>query len=114
MTLRRARADAAASGFEVRTGDNVAVPIGSANRDPDAFETPDRLDVGRANNPHLSLGRGIHHCLGARLARLQGRIAFEMLLERFARIELPGGCPKYHHGVMLRGLRSLPLRCGRA
>ncbi|MCY3762506.1 MAG: cytochrome P450 [Gemmatimonadetes bacterium] len=114
MTLRRARADAAASGFQVRTGDNVAVPIGAANRDPDAFEEPDRLDVGRVDCPHLSLGRGIHHCLGTQLARLEGRVAFEMLLERFPRIELLGPRPKYHHGVVLRSLRSLPLRCRRA
>ena len=114
MTLRRVRADAAVNGVEVRPGDNIAVLLGAANRDPDVFEAPDRLDVGRAPCPHLSLGRGIHHCLGAQLARLEGRIALEMLLERFARIELIGGRPKFHHGVVLRGLRSLPLRCGRA
>ena len=113
MTLRRVRADAAVNGVEVRPGDNIAVLLGAANRDPDVFEEPDRLDVGRAPCPHLSLGRGIHHCLGAQLARLEGRIAFEMLLERFARIELVGARPKFHHGVVLRGLRSLPLRCGR-
>ena len=114
MTSRRVRAGAPASGFEVRARDNVAVPIGAADRDPDVFEALDRLDVGRAHNPHLSLGRGIHHCLGVPLARLEGRIAFEMLLERFARIELPGPRPKYHHGVVVHGLRSLPLRCRRA
>ena len=114
MTLRRVRADAAVNGVEVRPGDNIAVLLGAANRDPDVFEEPDRLDVGRAPCPHLSLGRGIHHCLGASLARLEGQIAFEMLLERFARIELIGARPKFQHGVVLRGLRSLPLRCGRA
>ncbi|MCY3755767.1 MAG: cytochrome P450 [Alphaproteobacteria bacterium] len=110
-TFRRALTDCALNGFEVRARDNVAVLIGAANRDPDVFEEPDRLDVGRAHNPHLSLGRGIHHCLGAPLARLEGRIAFEMLLERFARIDLIGGRPRFHNGIVLRGLRSLPLRC---
>ena len=110
-TFRRALTDCAVNGFEVRARDNVAVLIGAANRDPAVFEEPDRLDVGRAPCPHLSLGRGIHHCLGAPLARLQGRIAFEMLLERFAQIELVGPRPKYRHGIVLRGLRSLPLRC---
>ena len=114
LTFRRARADHAVNGIEVRARDNVAVLVGAANRDPDVFEKPDRLDVGRAHCPHLSLGRGIHHCLGAPLARLQGRIAFEMLLERFARIDLLGAHPKFHNGVVLRGLRSLPLRCRRA
>ncbi len=114
LTFRRARADRSMNGAEIRAGDNVAVLLGAANRDPDVFEMPDRLDVGRAPCPHLSLGRGIHHCLGAQLARLQGRIAFEMLLERFKRIDLMGSRPTFHHGVVLRGLRSLPLRCSRA
>ncbi len=112
-SFRRALTDCTVNGFEVRARDNVAVLIGAANRDPDVFAAPDRLDVGRAHNPHHSLGRGIHHCLGAPLARLQERIAFEMPLERFARTELPGRRPKYHHGIVLRGLRSLPLRMSR-
>ena len=114
MTFRRVRADCAVNGSEVRARDNIVVLIGAANRDPDVFEEPDRLDVGRAHCPHLSLGRGIHHCLGAQLARLEGRVAFEMLLERFARIDLIGGRPTFRDGILLRGLRSLPLRCGRA
>ena len=112
-TIRRARTDCAVNGVEVRARESVVVLIGAANRDPDVFEAPDRLDVGRAPCPHLSLGRGIHHCLGAPLARLEARIAFEMLLERFARIQLLGGRPKFRSGIMLRGLESLPLRCCR-
>ena len=112
-TFRRVRADCAVNGFEVRARDNIAVLIGAANRDPDVFEEPDRLDVGRTGSVHLSLGRGIHYCLGAPLARLEGRIAFQMLLERFARIELLGSRPKYRNGIVLRGLRSLPLCCVR-
>ena len=114
MTLRRVRADGEVNGVEVRARDNVAVLIDAANRDPDVFEQPDRLDVGRAPCPHLSLGRGIHHCLGAQLARLEGRIAFEALLERYPRIDLIGGRPQFREGTLLRGLRSLPLRCARA
>ena len=113
-TFRRALADCAVNGFEVRARDNIAILVGAANRDPDVFEEPDRLDVGRASCPHLSLGRGIHHCPGAPLARLETRIAFEMLLERFARIDLLGGRPRFRNGIVLRGLRSLPLRCARA
>ena len=114
MTFRRARADCAVNGVEVRARDNVAVLIGAANRDPEAFAEPDRLDVGRTHRPHLSLGRGIHHCLDASLARLQARIAFEMLLQRFARIDLLAGRPKFRNGILLRGLESLPVRCRRA
>ena len=110
-TFRRALGDCEVGGFAVRRRDNVVVLIGAANRDGQAFDEPDRLDVGRAHCPHLSLGRGIHHCLGAPLARLEGRIVFEMLLERFADIELLDERPRFRGGVVLRGLRSLPLRC---
>ena len=94
-TFRRALADCEVNGFEVRKRDNVVVLVGAANRDPDAFENPDRLDVGRAKCPHLTLGRGIHHCLGAPLARLEGRIVFETLLERFPEISLLDERPRF-------------------
>ena len=110
-TFRRVLADCEVNGFTVRKRDNLALLIGSANRDPDVFEEPDRLDVGRGDTTHLSFGRGIHHCLGAPLARLEGRIAFEMLLERFPRIELPGTHPRFRKSIVLRGLESFPLRC---
>ena len=113
-TFRRVRFDCAVNGFEVRARDNVAVLVGAANRDPDVFAEPDRLDVGRAHCPHLSLGRGIHYCLGAPLARLEGRIAFEMLLERFARIDLLGPRPRFRSGIVSRGLESLTVQCVRA
>ena len=82
--------------------------------DPEAFETPDRLDVGRSQGAHVSFGRGAHHCLGAALARLQGRIVFEMLIERFSQIGLLGERPRFRRGIVLRGLHSLALRCVRA
>ena len=109
-TFRRVLADCEVNGFEVRKRDNIAVLVGAANRDPDVFENPDRLDVGRARCPHLTLGRGIHHCLGAPLVRLEGRIVFEMLLERFPEIGMLDERPRFRNGVVLRGLQSLPLR----
>ncbi|MDE0334402.1 MAG: cytochrome P450 [Defluviicoccus sp.] len=111
-TFRRALADCEVNGFELRERDNLVVLVGSANRDPDAFADPDRLDVGRGEAAHLSFGRGIHHCLGAPLARLEGRIVLEMLLERFPRIELRHDSPRFRKSIVLRGLRSLPIRCG--
>ncbi|MCY3755940.1 MAG: cytochrome P450, partial [Alphaproteobacteria bacterium] len=93
---------------------NIILLIGAANRDPDAFDDPNRLDVARAECPHLSLSRGIHYCLGAQLARLEARIVFETLLERFPEIELLDDRPRFRSGVVLRGLRSLPLRATRA
>ena len=110
-TFRRALADCEAGGVEIGKRDNVVVLIGAANRDPEAFADPDRLDVGRAPCPHLSFGRGIHHCLGVVLARLEARIVFETLLERFGDIALLDARPRFRGGVVLRGLRSLPLRC---
>ena len=112
--FRRALADCEVNGFAVRRRDNLILSLGAANRDPEAFADPERLDVGRGRNPHLSFGRGIHHCLGAALARLEGRIAFEMLLERFPRIELADARPRFRPGIVLRSLESLPVRCARA
>ena len=111
-TFRRALADCEVNGFELRKRDNLVVLVGSANRDPGAFADPDRLDVGRGEAAHLSFGRGIHHCLGAPLARLEGRIVLEMLLERFPRIALRDESPRFRKSIVLRGLRSLPVRCG--
>ncbi len=109
--FRRVLADCEVNGFPVRKRDNIVVLLGAANRDPEMFENPDRLDVGRDQRSHLSFGRGIHHCLGAPLARLEGRIVLEMLLERFSEIGLPAARPRFHRTIVLRGLESLPLRC---
>ena len=112
--FRRVLADCEVNGFALRKRDNVVLLLGAANRDPDVFEDPDRLDVGRSEGSHLSLGRGIHHCLGAALARLEGRVVFEMLLERFSQISVLAERPRFRKGIVLRGLQSLALRCVRA
>ncbi len=109
-TFRGTVQDCEVNGFPMTTGRNVMVLLGSANRDPAVFDDPDRLDIGRDTGSHISLGRGIHHCLGAQLARLEGRIAFEVLLERFSSIRLATDRPTFRNGVILRGLESLPLR----
>ena len=113
-TFRRVLADTDVNGYTLCQRETVAVLLGSANRDEEAFELPDRLDVGRVGRPHLSFSRGIHHCLGAPLAHLEGRIALETLLERFSKIDLLGSEPRFRRNVVLRGLLSLPLRCVRA
>ena len=110
-TFRRALADCEVNGFPLRRRDNLVLLIGAANRDPDLFANPDRLDIGRGSQAHLSLGRGIHHCLGAPLARLEGRIVLETLLERFSRIDLLAARPRFRTSIVIRGLHSLPLRC---
>ena len=112
--FRRVLEDCEVNGVSLRKRDNVVLLLGAANRDPDVFADPYRLDIGRSVGTHLSFGRGIHHCLGAPLARLEGRIVIEMLLERFSRISLLAERPRFRRGMVLRGLRSLPLRCARA
>ena len=99
------------NGFPLRKRDNVVLLLGAANRDPDVFVDPDRLDIDRRQGRHLSFGGGIHHCLGAPLARLEGRIVLEMLLDRFKSIRLLGDRPRFRQGIVLRGPQSLTLRC---
>ena len=112
--FRRVLEDCEVNGFPLRRRDNIVVLLGAANRDPDVFDDPDRLDVGRGVRSHLSFGRGIHHCIGAPLARLEGRIVLEMLLERFSQISLRGEQPRFRNSIVLRGLESLPVRCVKA
>ena len=109
--FRRVLEDCEVNGFPLKQRENIVVLLGAANRDPDVFDRPDELDVGRGDRSHLSFGRGIHHCLGAPLARLEGRIVLEMLLERFSQISLHDERPRFRNSIVLRGLESLPLRC---
>ncbi len=90
-------------------GDTVLLGIGSANRDPAAFDEPDRLDVGRSPNPHLGFGLGTHYCPGTQLARMETRAAIPALLARFPALALDGE-PVWHRTVILRGLERLPVR----
>ena len=101
--------DCEVNGFAVRQGQSLITLIGAANRDPEVFEQPDRLDVARGAGKHLSFGRGIHHCLGAPLAQLEGRIVLETLIERYSSIRLLTDRPAFRNSVVLRGLESLPV-----
>ena len=94
-------------------GHLVTTLIGGANRDPAQFRDADTLDITREDTGNVSFGRGIHHCLGAPLARLEGKIAFEALLERFDTIELGGRPPVYKPNIILRGLEHLDLKVHR-
>ena len=94
--------DSEVGGQEVRRGHIVISAIGAANRDPEAFPHPDRLDIGRQQTSHLSFGRGIHYCLGAPLAVMEAKIAFAALIERYSSIRLAGE-PKGRKQVVLRG-----------
>lgn len=97
-------------GTTLAKGSHVLGMIVSANRDDDHFTDPDRLDLTRDPNPHLAFAFGAHYCLGNRLARLEGRLAFEGLARRFSDIRLaPGAEIRYKPTQSLRGLRELPV-----
>ena len=83
--------------------------MNSANRDPEAFDDPERFDIARPQNPHVTFGHGIHFCLGAPLARLEARIAAVRLSERLPGIRLSGSEPEWHDSLILRGVKSLPV-----
>jgi cytochrome P450 len=110
FNLRTALEPADLAGEPLERGDRVVVLQGAANRDPARFEEPDRLDLRRADNVPLSFGWGIHHCIGAPLARMEGQIACNGLLARFGTIELLTDEPHWRPSFTLRGLLELPLR----
>jgi cytochrome P450 len=111
-TERYARQDLEVSGTEVPRGGLVLAVLGSANRDNRHFDEPDALDLARDPNKHLAFGRGgVHHCLGAPLARMEGQIAITALLQRFPDVHLavsPGSL-SWRRSLFLRGLERLPL-----
>jgi len=110
MTSRIATEDVDVGGLVIRRGEWILVAIGGANRDPDVFDQPDRLRIDRpAASRHLSFSFGIHHCLGAALARLEGRIAVEELTRRYPELEL-AGTPTRRPLLVLRGFESVPVR----
>jgi len=93
-------------GRRFEPGQEIALLLGSANRDGEVFDSPNTLDLGRTKNPHVSLGGGIHYCLGAPLARLELAVAFNVLIERLPNMELVG-TPTYCNSFHFHGLESL-------
>ena len=110
-TERYAREDVEVAGVTIPRGSLVLVALGSANADGAHFPDPDRLDVTRADSRHLAFGMGPHYCLGAPLARLEGRVAIEALIHRFPdlRLAVPAERLRWRAGVSLRGLTALPV-----
>ena len=113
LDMRIARHDLDIGDSAVPSGTLIGLLIGSANHDPERFRRPDELDITRSDPGNISFGRGIHHCLGAPLARLEGRIALEVLFERFDRIAFGTRRPSYRRSIVLRGLEHLDVRVGR-
>jgi cytochrome P450 len=90
-------------------GQQAVILLASANRDPERFPDPDRLDISRAENHHLSFGHGIHYCVGAPLARVEAEIALGTLVQRFPDMRLLTEAPAYKENIILRGLAALPV-----
>jgi cytochrome P450 len=110
MAGRIAREPIVLDDAAIAEGDVVVILLGAANRDPARFERPDELDVRRPDNAPLSFGGGVHYCLGAALARLEAQAALGTLIRRFPDLRLDAAAPEWRDTVVLRGLRSLPLR----
>ncbi len=108
-TIKVATEDVEWHGNIIRRGDMVLPFMSAANRDPRQFPAPDALDVRREPNRHLAFAYGIHFCLGAPLARLEGQLTFETLLRRFPRLALTATAPRWKPMLFLRGLESLPI-----
>ena len=110
-TERFAREDVAIGDTVIPKGEMVMVVIAAADHDPARFPEPDTLDIARADNKHLAFGKGIHHCLGAPLARMEGQIALGTLLRRMPDLRLKGSPESltWRPGMVLRGLKGLPV-----
>jgi cytochrome P450 len=95
---------------DIQPGHCISAILSSANRDPAQFPEPDRFDISRKPNRHVSFGAGIHRCLGEKLARTEARIAFTRLLQRLPSIQLTSEKPRWQSRSLFRALESLPLR----
>ncbi len=106
---RLAAHDVDMRGKTLRKGDRIRWFITSANRDPETFAKPDTFDITRDPNPHVAFGNGVHHCLGATLARLEGQEAFKALAQRFPNIHLETEAFEYQPSITFRSVKSLPV-----
>ena len=109
VTFRTASEDIELGGRTIPRREHVVVFLGAANRDPERFENPNKLDITRRENYHLSFAAGPHRCIGEVLAKVEGRIAFETILRRMPKLALADKNPKWRPAMSLRGLQSLQL-----
>src|SRR5205085_12680420 len=104
--------DVQVGGQTIRPGQMVSQMLGAANRDPQHFPQPDRLDLQRPNNRHIAFGHGLHYCVGAPLARLEAQIAINTLLRRYPRLRLADTPLAWRPDYTFRSLQALPVEIG--
>jgi len=110
LLIRRALRDTTVAGVSISAGETVYVSTAAANRDPRHFCDPDRFDIGRTDNEHLTFGGGIHYCLGAMLARAEAQIIFATIARRYPRMELAQDRIEWRDTIMFRGPKSVRVR----
>jgi cytochrome P450 PksS len=110
-TLRWVFEDVEISGVTVTAGDLVMPALLAANRDPAVFENPDTFDITRDPNRHIAFGVGIHYCVGAPLARLEGAVAINALLRRVSQIDLAVDFDQltWNENLLLHGMKAMPV-----
>lgn len=108
--FRKALIDHERGGQSVKAGQTVGLVIAAANHDPRVFDRPEQLDLQRSANPHLGFGWGLHHCVGAHLARLEAKLALDAFLDRYQRIEPVGPVPALQGTVLGYGREPMTIR----
>ena len=111
--FRIAKAEATVCDQTIRPGEGVILLTGSANRDPEAFDDPDRLDIARSGPKHAAFGHGVHQCIGAELARIETSAVIAAAAQRIERITLAGPAPRYRRSTVVRGLERLDVHIER-
>ena len=109
---RLASEDVEMRGKQIKKDDRIRWFISSANRDPNKFENPNTMDITRWPNPHVAFGSGVHHCLGATIARVEGQEVFSALAERYPNLELKNSEAEYQPSIVFRSVKELPVTLG--
>ncbi|MCH2511966.1 MAG: cytochrome P450 [Chloroflexi bacterium] len=106
---RLASEDVEMRGKQIKKDDRIRWFMSSANRDPNKFENPNTMDITRWPNPHVAFGSGVHHCLGATIARVEGQEVFSALAERYPNLQLKTHDMEYQESITFRSIKGLPV-----
>jgi cytochrome P450 len=107
FTARIAKQNVEIRGQKIYRGQSVLLMLGAANRDPEQFHDPDRLDIGRQENRHLAFGHNIHYCIGAALGRIEAQIAIQTILQRMPELQLESQPLRWQENLSFHGVKEL-------